>query len=167
MTRPQFWMLLALAVLSLACLATQAAPLRGWPAVGRDESDANVRAVQYLLAAHGGRVTADGVFGRGTEKALRQFQTAHALVASGKTNDPTWETLIVPLHLGSRGPAVKAAQIELRDEGYAVPVDGVFGPQMKAVTKTYQSRTGHTADGVIGRNTWYELLGGTADAGND
>ena len=103
MTRPQLCMLLALAVLSLACLSTQAAPLRGWPGVGRDESDASVRAVQYLLAAHGGRVA----------------------------------------------------------------VDGVFGPQMKAVTKTYQSRTGHTADGFIGRNTWYELLGGTADAGND
>ena len=54
-----------------------------------------------------------------------------------------------------------------RRTGDAVAVDGVFGPQMKAVTKTYQSRTGHTADGVIGRNTWYELLGGSPDAGND
>ena len=156
-----------LAALSLTCLGAQAAPLRDWPVVNRDAPAANVRAVQYLLGAHGCPVMPDGVFGRATEKALQKFQRASRLVATGQTNDPTWEALIMPLHAGSRGPAVKAAQIELRNEGYAVAVDGAFRSQMKGVTKTFQARTGHTADGVIGRNTWYELVGGSPDAGND
>ncbi len=173
MTRPQSWMLPILAAFSLSCLTAQAAaPLRSWPVEQRmpvneelPGADATVRAVQYLLAAHGLPVAPDGFFRHGTEAALRQFQTAHHLVASGKTNNPTWEALIVPLHLGSRGAAVKAAQTEFRDAGYAVAVDGVFGPEMKAVTKTFQVRTAHTADGVIGRSTWYELVGGASDTG--
>ena len=75
-------------------------------------------------------------------------------------NNATWEGLLVPLRPGSRGPAVKAAQVELRDEGYGVALDGVFGPQMTATVRKLQARTGHTADGAVGRYTWYELVGG-------
>jgi len=140
--------------------SVQAAPLREWPVSARGDQDVNVRAIQYLLLAHGYALPIDGVFGRTTEKALRQFQSAHRLVASGKTNNATWESLVVPLHQGSKGPAVKAAQVELRNEGYGVAVDGIFGPQMRAVVQKLQSRTGHTADSIVGRNTWYELVGG-------
>ena len=97
---------------------------------------------------------------------MKQFQQAHRLVAGGETNAPTWEALIPALHQGSKGPAVRAAQIELRAAGYAVVTDGVFGPRMNAAVQRYQTQTGHTPDGVIGRNTWYELLGGF-EPGND
>ena len=136
------------------------APLRNWPFEGRGEKDANVRAIQLLLAAHGYKVSADGVFGAATQKALRQFQSSHRLVASGETNNPTWEALIVTIHQGSAGPAVRAAQYELRSAGYSVATDSVFGAQMKAAVQKFQKQTGHTADGVIGRKTWYELVGG-------
>ncbi|MGI4788684.1 MAG: peptidoglycan-binding domain-containing protein [Janthinobacterium lividum] len=143
-----------------------AAPLRSWPTVALGEHDGMVRALQFLLSSHGYSVSSDGFFGRGTEKTLRKFQQAHQLVASGETNDPTWEALLIPLHQGSKGPAVRAAQFELRQAGYAVGGDGVFGSQLKAVVQKYQKQTGHTVDGIIGRNTWYELLGGDESAGD-
>lgn len=139
--------------------SAQGLPMHNWPTSARGDRDANVRAVQYLLLAHGYPLSVDGVFGRTTEKALRRFQRAHRLVGSGGMNNPTWESLIVPLRQGSKGPAVKAAQVELRQEGYAVTVDGVFGPRMKDAVLKLQSRTGHTADGIVGRRTWYELVG--------
>lgn len=156
--------LLATLTLSPVILLAQAAPLRTWPVTTRGDEGANVRALQYLLLAHGYSLPIDGIFGRTTEKALRQFQRAHRLVAGGQTNNPTWESLLVPLRQGSKGPAVKAAQIELRNEGYAVAVDSVFGPHMKDAVQKLQSRTGHTADGIVGRYTWYELVGGNGPA---
>ena len=143
-----------------------AAPLRNWPSVTLGQHDGTVRVLQALLATHGYNVSADGFFGRATEKALRQFQKAHQLIASGETNDPTWEALIVPIHQGSKGPAVRAAQFELRAAGYAVVMDGIFGSHMKVVVQRYQKQTGHTADGIIGGNTWYELLGSDEHEGD-
>lgn len=129
----------AFALSAALSFSVQAAPaanaaLREWPTSSRGDRDVNVRAIQYLRAHH--------------------------LIAGGEMNDPTWEALVVPLRQGSQGPAVKAAQIELRAEGYAVTVDGRLGPQMKAAVQKLQSRTEHTADGIVGRYTWYELVGG-------
>lgn len=155
-----------LLALSFASPGFADAPLRNWPPAVRGDKDANVRAVQLLLTAHGYKVSADGTFGAATQKALRQFQAAHRLVASGETNNPTWEALIVTVHQGSAGPAVRAAQYELRQEGYAVATDGIFDAQMKTAVQKFQKQTGHTADGVIGRKTWYELAGGDDSPGD-
>ncbi len=140
-------------------------PLRDWSISGRGDHAYNVTTIQHLMRAHSCSLPVDSVFGRTTEKVLQQFQRAHHLVASRQTNNSAWESLLVPLRQGSKGPAVKAAQVELGKEGYAVAVDGIFGPQMKAAVmkaavRKLQSRTGHTADGIVGRNTWYELVGG-------
>ena len=154
------------ALFFILCVCAWAAPLRNWPDMSLGQHDRTVRVLQYLLSAQGQRVPADGFFGRGTQKALRQFQQAHQLVATGETNDPTWEVLVVSLHQGSKGLAVRAAQLELREAGYAAATDGVFGLQMKKITQKYQKQTGHTADGVIGRNTWYELVAGDGAMGD-
>jgi peptidoglycan hydrolase-like protein with peptidoglycan-binding domain len=145
---------------------SRAEPLRNWQTVTLGDHDVTVCALQALLVAHGYKVSMDGYFGQATQKALRQFQHAHQLLASGATNDPTWEALLVRLHQGSKGPGVRAAQIELRAAGYAVVTDGVFGAHMKSVVRRYQKQLGQTADGVIGRNTWYELLGGDETEGD-
>ena len=143
-----------------------AAPLRNWPTITLGEQETNVRALQSLLAAHGYKVSADGFFGKATQKALRQFQHTHQLIASGETNTPTWEALVVTVHQGSKGPAVRAVQFELRDAGYAVATNGIFDARMKTVVQQYQKQTGHTADGIIGLNTWCELLGGNESEGD-
>lgn len=151
----------------LLTLAAPAAPLQEWPVLARGDRDVNVRTVQYLLLAHGYPLAVDGIFGRTTEAALRRFQRAHRLVAGGAMNDPTWESLLVPLRQGSRGPAVKAAQIELRQEGYGVAVDGLFGPRMKDAVRKLQGRAGKSADGIVGRRTWYEMVGDNSPGSGD
>ena len=36
-------------------------------------------------------------------------------------------------------------------------VDGVFGPRMVSTVKTFQRQFNLTADGVVGRQTWYKI----------
>ncbi len=150
--------------LSFALIASplRAAPVRDWPSYRRAEAnetaDQTVRAIQYLLRARGYSVATDGLFGKSTDAAVRRFQRSHHLIADGTLRPPTWEALVVRVAPGASGPAVSAAQVQLRVAGYAVPVDGRFGPQMKAAVRKFQARTGHSADGIIGLNTWSELM---------
>ena len=164
-----------LAAASVSCFCSvlitpplQAAPARGWPYYSQAEkgknadkfADETIRAAQYLLQARGYPVAADGFFGKNTVAAVRRFQRSHHLIADGTLRPPTWEALVVRVGPGASGPAVRAAQVQLRVAGYAVPVDGRFGPRMKVVVRKFQAQTGHTADGVIGLNTWSELMYG-------
>ncbi len=153
---------------SISCLCfalitspLQAAPARDWPYYTRTEmnkSDETVRTVQYLLRARGYPVAADGLFGKSTDAAVRRFQRSHHLIADGTLRPPTWEALVVRVVPGASGPAVSAAQVQLREAGYNVPIDGRFGPQMKASVRKFQAQTGHSVDGIIGLNTWSELM---------
>ena len=164
-----------LAAASIFCLCfalitapLRAAPARDWPfyspadiSKSADKSaDETVRAAQYLLRARGYPVAADGLFGKNTVAAVRRFQRSHHLIADGTLRAPTWEALVVRIAPGASGPAVSAAQVQLRTAGYAVPVDGRFGSQMKSAVRKFQAQTGHRADGIIGLNTWSELMYG-------
>lgn len=163
--------LLAAATVSCVCIALtssplQAAPARDWPYYSRTETnkpaaktvDQTVRTAQYLLRARGYPIAADGLFGKSTDAAIRRFQRSHHLIADGTLRAPTWEALVVRVAPGASGPAVSAAQVQLRGAGYAVPIDGRFDPQMKAAVRRFQAQTGHSVDGVIGLNTWSELM---------
>lgn len=59
---------------------------------------------------------------------------------------------------------VRQLQHQLRRWGYAVPVDGQFGPRTNAVVRDFQRKRGLGVDGVVGANTWDALL--VADAKN-
>ena len=133
----------------------------------RGDPNGAIRAFQYLLRARGYKIAADGVYGRATERAVRRFQAAHHLIASGEANTPTWEALILPLRQGSSGDAVRAAQIRLRAAGFALPVDGRYGAQMQAVVRRFQAQTDHTSDGLIGPYTWSELIARSEGGGGD
>jgi cell wall-associated NlpC family hydrolase len=63
------------------------------------------------------------------------------------------------LKIGSRGPAVAAAQRAL-----GIPADGLFGPQTRRAVRTFQRAHGLQVDGVIGPVTGGALgtRGGTA-----
>ena len=67
-------------------------------------------------------------------------------------------TSSLPLRLGSRGDAVKALQQSLVACGYAVPVDGEFGPSTEAAVKKLQKGCHFTVDGVVGPQTWTALV---------
>ena len=63
------------------------------------------------------------------------------------------------LRKGDRGESVKQLQSKLRDRGYTVAVDGIFGAKTLEAVKAYQADHGLTVDGVAGKKTWSALNG--------
>ena len=70
---------------------------RTWPAlvvtVRRGDAGAAVRAAQVQLVEWGYELAVDGVFGAGTEAAVRDAQRQAALVVDGVVGPATWRTL--------------------------------------------------------------------------
>ncbi len=61
--------------------------------------------------------------------------------------------------LGSTGQKVKNAQGLLLAHGKNPgAIDGLFGNNTTAATKAFQTAQGTQADGVIGQNTWTNLV---------
>ena len=58
-----------------------------------DSRGNEVKYLQHLLNMHGYSLTADGIFGKGTDTAVRDFQTKCRLTADGIVGTRTWEML--------------------------------------------------------------------------
>jgi peptidoglycan hydrolase-like protein with peptidoglycan-binding domain len=119
---------------------------------------------------HALHVRADGVFGRGTVRAVKRFQRRHGLRADGVVGASTWRMLRRSIHrrhrvarrtgraprVASRGPSVRVLQRRL-----GVAADGVYGPGTARAVKRFQRAHGLAADGVVGPATWHALgIGG-------
>lgn len=61
------------------------------------------------------------------------------------------------LRLGSEGARVRELQVLLRRAGYAIDVDGDFGPATKKAVMAYQRRKGIYVDGVAGPETMAKI----------
>ena len=59
---------------------------------------------------------------------------------------------------GSEGEDVKTVQYLVTAQGHPTGVDGVFGPATKAAVQAFQSSRGLGADGVVGPQTWPQLI---------
>ncbi|HEY0607546.1 MAG TPA: peptidoglycan-binding protein [Herpetosiphonaceae bacterium] len=136
-----------------------------WPIESVGDSGPNVYSIQHLLNARGFTLTADGAFGPTTESKVKSFQSSRGLTADGIVGPNTWEALIITVQSGSSGEAAKAAQRQLNKYGYALAVDGAFGPASVSATRDYQSKHGLTADGIIGPATWSSLTSGSSGGG--
>lgn len=68
-----------------------------------------------------------------------------------------------PVRQGDRGTAVYTLQRQLNRITKDYPffgmlnVDGIFGSKMTQTVKAFQKQFGLTADGVVGRSTWYKI----------
>ena len=62
------------------------------------------------------------------------------------------------LAFGSYGEDVKLVQTKLNENGYKLKVDGIFGKLTQAAVKSYQSKNGLKADGVVGPKTLGKLI---------
>lgn len=63
------------------------------------------------------------------------------------------------LRQGNRGNITKLLQEKLVSLGYNTNgIDGIFGSQTKAAVISYQKSKGLSQDGIVGQNTWRELL---------
>ena len=138
-----------------------------WPTLGDGDDSSNaVRAAQYLLRADGYTISVDGVYGAQTRRVVEKFQQKHKLTETseefGQIETLTWETLIKTARRGSKGSHVRAVQSLLRAKKYKVALDGNFGSQTVQAVKAFQKSRGLTVNGVVGGDTWCELVGGEA-----
>lgn len=146
--------------------------LPAWPILRQGQNSSwpkvTVRSLQYLLNAHGARLTVDGAFGPLTRKAVIAFQRARHLTASGVVHAGTWLALIITVRGGSTGQAVRAVQDQINFRhitGRPLDVDGIFGPKTKAAVVTFQygmiveGISNVPVNGVVGSQTWQALVG--------
>jgi len=101
-------------------------------------------------------IEADGIFGSGTEKALKDYQQANGLKVDGIAGPDTFSHMglydLVLLRRGTRGTTVKKMQEEL-----GIDADGKFGAGTEKAVKEYQEKNGLKADGIVGPGTLAKL----------
>ena len=150
---------IAFALLALAATAPGTAAAgpstAAFPNQSLGNRGADVRAIQGLLRAHGSTIAVDGVFGASTRDAVKAFQTTKGLSATGIVRDTTWAKLIVGLHPGATGEAVKVVQRELNEKRRAgLTVNGVFGTATHNAVMAFQRHVRMTPHGNVGAVTY-------------
>ncbi len=148
----------------------------GYPLLAEGDTGTDVALAQKAVG-----VSADGDFGPVTLAALKTWQTAHGVAATGRLDYPTWLTMIQlglvpsraaasPLHpyasttlrVGSTGAAVLALQKALG----GLTADSAFGPLTQERVMAFQKANAISpADGVAGPSTWAALMGVAAGSG--
>ena len=120
---------------------------------------------KYLNAAGYGDITENGKFGDATYNAVVLFQKNNKLKADGIVGPKTMKAMFgvtslenLPnidgvLRLGCTGPSVRAAQTRLKNLGYNVKPDGVYGKQTQLAVVAFQKNNGLYPDGAIGPAT--------------
>jgi peptidoglycan hydrolase-like protein with peptidoglycan-binding domain len=137
----------AVAALLFAPGAAQAAkPLK------RGSEGPRVAQVQRWLG-----ISADGIFGSGTKRAVKRFQRRHGLTADGIVGPVTWRALRGSGARKTSGGGGKRSAVVLLQRELGIAADGVFGPATQAAVKRFQRRHGLTADGIVGPATWSAL----------
>ena len=135
----------------VALLALPATPALAERTVERGDRGAAVKKLQRLL-----HVRADGVFGKGTVRALKRFQRRRGMTADGVAGPATWRALKRTAR-GARGSRSRGGSVRLLQRKLGVAADGVFGPGTSRAVRRFQRRRGLTADGVVGPATWRAL----------
>ncbi|MFI8258926.1 peptidoglycan-binding protein [Streptomyces filamentosus] len=129
-----------------------------WPVLKTGSRGTDVRTVQYLLAARGHAVKADGAYGRNTAAAVAKFQKRAGLKADGTVGPKTWAKLTaLTLRTGSRGPAVKAVQVQL-----GLHPDGIYGKNTTTAVAKFQTRKNLAGTGTVDTRTWDALITGSS-----
>jgi peptidoglycan hydrolase-like protein with peptidoglycan-binding domain len=137
---------LAVAALLLAPGAAHAKPLK------RGSEGPRVEQLQRWLG-----ISADGIFGSGTRRAVKRFQRSHGLTADGIVGPVTWSTLKRGRARRTSSGGGKRSAVVLLQRELGIGADGIFGPATEAAVKSFQRSHGLTADGIVGPATWSAL----------
>ncbi|HET6509378.1 MAG TPA: peptidoglycan-binding protein [Baekduia sp.] len=110
---------------------------------------------------------ADGIFGKGTFKAVRRFQRRHHLTVDGIVGTVTWRLVHDSRGRGARRSgggggaqarvSTRGSSVRLLQRDLGIAADGVFGPGTARAVKAFQREHGLAADGVVGPGTWAAL----------
>ena len=170
MLDPEFQQLAAEAAARALCtyygvVYTPQASGVAYPTLRRGSRGQYVLYLQWMLTVNGYDAgSPDGIFGAGTERAVKAFQTDNGLAADGIVGRQTWMRLLTDfetaptLRLGSRGIYVRYLQQKLLSKLYPVGTpDGIFGNNTLTAVRAFQSENGLAADGIVGRQTWAKV----------
>lgn len=127
-----------------------------------------VEDVQIALKNRGYNVDLDGIYNPKTEAAVIKFQTDKNLKADGIVGKITYEALRVGAENKyypvikltnpyQKGEHIKDVQEALKNKGYNVTVDGVYGEGSKSAVKEFQKKNNLLSDGVVGMKTYMAL----------
>lgn len=131
----------------------------------RGEAVADIQARLEKIGYSVGPAGVDGVFGAGTERAVKKFQRDRGLEPDGIVGEETWTELVeASYELGDRalylrtpffrGDDVRQLQRWLNTLGFNVgAVDGVFGSATEKAVREFQKSTGNVSDGIVGPST--------------
>ncbi len=160
----KFWLIFS-AVLLTASLITGISlalvPPSAEEALSRyGSTGTEVRRIQTALKRQGYYTgSVDGIYGSGTESAVRKFQAAKGLSVDGICGTNTLSALGIggsssALRKGSTGSGVRQIQQRLRNWGYySGSVDGIFGSATESAVRNFQSKNGLEVDGICGVRT--------------
>lgn len=146
--------------------------------LGRGTTGVAVGDLQRRLTAAGFPTDDEiGVYGPGTEQAVRRFQEDRGLNVDGACGEQTWASLVeAGWRLGDRflylrrpmlrGDDVADLQARLGSLGFHHGrVDGIFGPDSASAVREFQRNTGLVADAIFGKDTATTLVRLSARAG--
>lgn len=138
--------------------------IENFPTIRRGDSGNFVTILQCLLNQYDYNLTADGIFGGNTYRAVLDFQRNNNLTQDGIVGRATWTALLNLnptqniLRRGSRNSAVLYLQKLLLSYLYPITnLDGIFGPETERAVRAFQGENNLTVDGVVGANTWNAL----------
>lgn len=120
-----------------------------------------------MISDYAPQLVEDGIFGKGTEIALKYLQCLGYLKVTGLSDAATWaficngeNSLPILRRSNTANPAVEQVQHALSEAGfYTGKFDGIFGLTTEKAVKDFQAHYALVADGVIGAKTWAELIG--------
>lgn len=149
--------------------------------LGVGSANNDVKLVQEKLNSLGYNAgTADGIFGTGTETAVKNYQQAKGLDSDGIVGKLTWDSLFngstrgdtvdnaitypgYLIGIGNADSNVSLIQAKLNELNIAnLIVDGIFGASTENAIKSFQTQNSLTSDGIVGKTTWDKLFEGVS-----
>lgn len=105
--------------------------------------------------------TIDGVYGPGTNAAVREFQRREELMVDGIVGPKTWFALFADpdRNLALRSDMMKGDDVGAVQAVVGVRVDGRYGPQTTGAVKSFQKTRGLKEDGIVGPVTRAAMAG--------
>jgi peptidoglycan hydrolase-like protein with peptidoglycan-binding domain len=114
------------------------------------------------------RIAVDGMYGKGTVRAVQTVETNNALAIDGAADDVVLSLLgidssTIVLKQGAKHASVKTAQTALgRVMNVKLRADGDYGPATTRLVKRFQKSVGFKQTGAINYQTWIALLSASA-----
>ncbi len=167
MTRTRWMFLTMVLMFALLVVPTRhASAAVAWPVIKAGNTGESVCTLQAMLRQAGyTAVSYNCSFDSATTTAVKQYQTANGLTSDGIVGTNTWESITSRssslVQQGSNNLVVNALQRQLKNNyGFNLTIDGAFGSGTKAKVVSFQKGVNLSADGVVGRNTWFQLISG-------